>query len=95
MIREWLLRPIFKEIAMKQAELIQQLQTLQAQVEKVRTEVTERVEALEQAVRDAQDGDLSPEVEEALNAVKTAVQGVDDMHPDTIVEQVQDQGVQR
>jgi len=67
-----------------QAEIAEQLVALKAQVEKIKTEVTEKLQALADAI--ANQGNASPEVESALADLKTAVQGVDDLNPDAHVE---------
>lgn len=63
-----------------QAELAAELSALKAQVDKVRAEVTEKVQSLEDALNAA--GTVSPEVEAALADLKASVQAADDLNPD-------------
>lgn len=64
-----------------QAELAQQLTDVATQVEKTKTEITTKISDLEAAIVAA--GNTSPEVDAALASLKSAVQGVDDIVPDT------------
>lgn len=72
-----------KRIVMTQKELADQLTALTGQVQKIGTETA----ALEQKVNDLESalnagGDVSPEVQTALDALKAQVQVVDDLVPD-------------
>lgn len=67
-------------IQMTQEELAQALTDLQAQTDKAKTEVVEKIAALETAIAEA--GNTTPAVDAALAALKTSVQGVDDVVPD-------------
>lgn len=68
------------KIMATQSELAAQLTALTAQVDKVKTEVVEKIAALEEAIANA--GGTTPEVDAALEALKSAVQTVDDINPD-------------
>jgi hypothetical protein len=63
-----------------QAELAQQILAVRDQLQKVHTEVTGKIAELEAAVLAA--GNVSPEVEAALQAVRSALQPIDDLIPD-------------
>lgn len=63
-----------------QAELAQQLRDITAQNEKARAEILARVAELEAAIQNA--GNSTPEVDEALAALRASVQADDDMNPD-------------
>lgn len=63
-----------------QAELAASLRDLTAQVGKVRTEVLSAVARLQAAVEAA--GATSPEVDAALQDLRSAVQGLDDLNED-------------
>jgi hypothetical protein len=65
---------------MNQAELVAQLDALKAQVDKSKAEIVAKVADLEAELANA--GQVSPEVEARLNALKSAVQAVDDLNPD-------------
>lgn len=69
-----------KTINMNQQELAQQLTELAAQTAKAKDEVLAQVADLENKIVAA--GNLTPEVEAALAAVKESVQGIDDINPD-------------
>jgi seryl-tRNA synthetase len=69
------------QIMATQAELAQQLRDVTAQNEKARQEILKKISDLEQAIIDA--GNTSPEVDEALTALKASVQTDDDIVPDT------------
>lgn len=64
-----------------QAELAQQLTALGTQVDKAHTEIVQKVSDLEAAIQAA--GNVTPEVEAALDALRTKVQVLDDLNPDT------------
>lgn len=66
-----------------QQELADQLTSLTAQLTKVRTEVLTKISDLEAAIANA--GQVSPEVQTALDALKTEVQAIDDINPDAPV----------
>lgn len=70
-----------------QAEVAEQITALKSQIEKVSSEVQGKLQELETAINNQ--GNASPEVEAALGALKTAVQGVDDLIPDPPTEQPQ------
>lgn len=63
-----------------QAELAQQLRDITAQNEKARAEILANVQRLEEAVAAA--GATTPEVDEALAALRASVQADDDLNPD-------------
>jgi uncharacterized protein YlxW (UPF0749 family) len=63
-----------------QAELAQQLRDILAQNEKARTEILKRIADLEAALENA--GSTTPEVDDALAALKASVQTDDDLNPD-------------
>lgn len=69
-----------KTIMSNQAELAQQLREITAQNEKARVEILGRISELETALENA--GSTSPEVDEALDALKASVQTDDDLNPD-------------
>ena len=69
---------------MEQSELAAKLVSLAGQLEKVKTEINAKLDAMAEAMEAADD--VSPEVEAAFEAVKTAVQGIDDINPDAPVE---------
>lgn len=62
---------------MDQTQLAADLTALQAQTEKAKTEVLAKIADLEIAITNA--GNTTPEVDAALAALKTSVQGVDDI----------------
>lgn len=64
-----------------QAELAQQLRDLTAQNEKARTEILAKIADLETALANA--GNTTPEVDDALAALKASVQTDDDIVADT------------
>jgi hypothetical protein len=70
----------FNKIMATQAELAQSLKDVAAQVDKTKTEITSKIADLEAAIGNS--GNTTPEVDDALAALKTAVQGVDDIVPD-------------
>jgi ABC-type transporter Mla subunit MlaD len=63
-----------------QAELAADLQALAAQTNKAKAEIVAKLDDLAQALANA--GNASPEVLSAFDALKGAVQGVDDIVPD-------------
>jgi phosphoglycerate dehydrogenase-like enzyme len=74
---------LLKSIIMTQAELAQQLTDVTAQNEKARAEILQKIADLEAAIVAA--GNVTPEVEAALSALKTSVQTDDDIVPDPTV----------
>lgn len=64
-----------------QAELAAQITALAAQTNKAKAEIVAKLDDLAQALANA--GNAAPEVLAAFDALKTAVQGVDDIVPDT------------
>lgn len=64
-----------KQIIMTQAELAQALRDASAEADKAKAEILQ-ISDLETAIANA--GNTTPEVDDALAALKTAVQGVDD-----------------
>jgi len=75
------------KIMTTQTELTQQLLDLKAQLVKVADEVKAQVTALEEALTNA--AAVTPEVETALADLKGTVQALDDLNPDTVVEEPQ------
>jgi len=71
---------ILKQIKMEQSELAQQLTALKDQTAKAKAEIIKKIEDLGTAL-DAAD-DVTPEVQEAFDALKAEVQGVDDIVAD-------------
>lgn|SRR5678815_4612504 len=76
-----------RKILMNQAELAAGLKAIQTQVGKVAAEQAAKSDALIAKVAEleaviAAGGDVTPEVTEALDGVKTAVQALDDVIPD-------------
>lgn len=74
---------LLKSIIMTQAELAQQLTDVTAQNEKARAEILQKIADLEAAIVAA--GNVTPEVEAALSALKTSVQTDDDIVADPTV----------
>jgi hypothetical protein len=70
-----------ERILMNQAELAQALKELTAQLQKANTELQAKIKALTDAINN-NTGDVPQEVVDAANALKVAVQGVDDIVPD-------------
>jgi len=70
-----------ERILMNQAELAQTLKDLTAQLQKANTELQAKIKALTDAINN-NTGDVPQEVVDAANALKVAVQGVDDIVPD-------------
>jgi hypothetical protein len=68
------------KIMASQAELAQQLRDITAQNEKSRAEIIAKIAALEEALANA--GTTTPEVDEAVAALKASVQTDDDIVPD-------------
>lgn len=67
-------------IMAEQTQLAAQMREVSTQLAKVRDEILAKVAELEAAL-DAAD-DVSPEVQEAFDALKAQVQGLDDINPD-------------
>lgn len=63
-----------------QAELAQDLRDIRTQNEKARVEILQKIADLETAI--ANSGNTTPEVDEALEALKASVQVDDDIVPD-------------
>jgi len=83
MFRRWLLRPVLhqlEKLTMNQAELAQALTDLKTQADKAKQEIVNKVADLEDAINNA--GSTSPDVDAALAALKSSVQGLDDLNPD-------------
>ena len=70
-----------KFIMATQAELAQTLRDITAQNEKSRQEILTKISNLETALENA--GNTSPEVDEAVAALKASVQTDDDLNEDT------------
>lgn len=70
---------------MTQQEAIAKINSQTEQLSKVRTEVQKLVDAAQNQ------GNISPELEEAINNLSTAIQGVDDLNPDEVVNPEQPQ----
>jgi hypothetical protein len=64
-----------------QQELAQQLTDLGTQLDKTHGEIVQKVADLEAAILAA--GTVTPEVEAALEALRTKVQVLDDLNPDS------------
>lgn len=64
------------KILMTQQELAQQLDALTTQTTKIKAEVQALLDAIANA------GNVSPEVQTAVDNLKAAIQGVDDLNPD-------------
>ena len=71
-----LINVLLEELNMKVSELIAQLAPLGAQLEAIKNEIMQKIDALAAA-----DPDLSVAGAEALNAIKKAVQGLEDVVP--------------
>lgn len=65
-----------------QAQVAADLVSLTSQVDKIKTEVTQKLQELATAITNQ--GNAAPEVEAALTALKTSVQAVDDLIPDQV-----------
>lgn len=79
----WLFKPVLdklEEVLMNQQELANELRAVKDQNEKARAEIVAKIADLEAALNDA--GNTTPEVDEALAALKASVQADDDLHPD-------------
>lgn len=77
-----ILQQIFKQnqtIIMTTQEAVDKLNGVATQLAKVRTEVQTLVDAA------ANSGNVSPELQAAIDSVSAAVQGVDDLNPDATV----------
>lgn len=70
------------QINMNQEQLLTELNQLKDQVEKTRIEVAGKISNLEEAIINA--GNVTPEVETALQQLKASVQLVDDIVPDAV-----------
>lgn len=71
-----------KEIAMaNQAETAQSLRDMKAQADKSQAEIIAKVQAMQAAIDAA--GTTTPEIDAAMTDLKTAIQGLDDLNPDT------------
>lgn len=68
-----------KTLIMTNQEAIDKLNAQATQLSKVRTEVQKLVDAAQNQ------GNVSPELEAAINGVQAAIQGVDDLNPDEVV----------
>lgn len=68
------------KIIMDQTQLAADLSALKDQTEKAKGEVLAKIATLESAIAAA--GNTTPEVDAALAALKSSVQGVDDIVPD-------------
>ncbi len=68
------------KIMATQAEHAQELRNITTQNEKARQEIIARIQQLEEALDSA--GGTTPEVDEALVALKASVQTDDDLHTD-------------
>lgn len=75
-----------QSIIMTQQEAIDKLNGQATQLAKVRAEVQKLVDAAANA------GNISPELEAAINGVSTAIQGVDDLNADEVVNPGGDNG---
>lgn len=73
-----------RRIMSTQAELRAELESLTAQNEKAKGEILGKIADLEAAIENA--GNTTPEVDAALTALKTSVQGTDDIVPDAAPE---------
>jgi ABC-type transporter Mla subunit MlaD len=71
---------LLNQIIMEQSEFAQKLNELKDQAAKAKAEIIKKIEDLGTAL-DAAD-DVTPEVQAAFDALKTEVQGVDDIVPD-------------
>jgi hypothetical protein len=90
LIRDWLLNPLITRIdslrriiEMNQHELAQELVNVTEKVNKIGTETTAllgKVDELQAAIEQA--GNVTPEVQTALDALKAQAQTVDDLVPD-------------
>lgn len=73
-------------IMAKISSLAAQLTAIAAQADKSKAEIVAAVDTLTKKVSDLEalldDADTTPEIDAALEAVKTAVQAVDDLNPD-------------
>jgi len=73
---------LLNQIHMDQVQLAQELAALQAQVDKANGEILQKIADLEAAIAAA--GNVTPEVQAALDALKASVQSVDDIVPDQV-----------
>lgn len=67
-----------KEISMKLDEAIEEIKAVSAQLAVAKDEIIAKITALENAT-----GDLTPEQQAALEQLKAAAQGLDDIVPPT------------
>lgn len=74
------------ETIMKQEDLVLKLQTLTAQTNKSLGEIRGKMQEYLDALNASEDTELAPEVEQALNGLIAAIQNVDDVVPDVVVE---------
>lgn len=74
------------ETIMKQEDLVLKLQTLTAQTNKSLGEIRGKMQEYLDALNASEDTELAPEVEQALNSLIAAIQNVDDVVPDVVVE---------
>jgi hypothetical protein len=86
---DWAFRPVLnaidhlrKETKMDMQALATQLTAVGTQLAKAKTEITDKIAALEEAIGNA--GSTTPEVDAALEALKGAAQGLDDLNPDAV-----------
>lgn len=85
------LKEMETRLLMNQAELAAGLKAIQTQVGKVAAEQAKRSDELAAKIKQLEDiiaagGDVTAEVTEALDGVKTALQALDDVIPDAPVE---------
>jgi chromosome segregation ATPase len=74
------LQALLEEMKMKQAELAELLLGLKTQLEKVKTEVQTKLDELATLILNQ--NTINPEVEVALQALRSVVDGVDALVPD-------------
>lgn len=73
---------LLETIMANQAEVAEQLRTMTAQNEKARQENLAKLAELQAAIEAA--GNTTPEVDEALAALKASIQADDDENPDQV-----------
>ena len=88
-VRNWFLAPLTldfhsleRKIDMNHAELAQAITDVAAQAEKAKAEIVAQVVTLEAAITAA--GTTTPAVDAALAALKSTVQGIDDLNADPV-----------